>query len=163
MLAGTKSNFFFTLWIRRRYFLEMIFYSHIIFISLADVTIFSRLSVQTNLCIFLTIFIRQWVSSLNSLQVLHDRTIGDIKREMFNALALCGRYGYFFIDIEKVVFEIRLHNTNIIETRLKSIWVGFRVYFMEDFSLLCWTIKKQTNQRGYRTPFYYLSEKDQEK
>ena len=77
------------------------------------------------------------MSSLNSLQVLHDRTIGDIKREMFNASALCGRYGYFFIDIEKVVFEIRLHNTNIIETRLKSIWVGFRVYFMEDFSLLC--------------------------
>ena len=133
------------------------------FYFIADVTIFSGLSLQTNLYIFLTIFVNEcqvWIHckcyTIVPLVIL-------IKREMFSALALCGRYGCFFIDIEKVVFEIRLHNVNI-ETRLKSSWIGFRVYFMEEIFFIVLNCKKKKNKsKRYRTPFYYLSEKDQEK
>ena len=128
------------------------------FYFIADVTIFSGLSLQTNLYIFLTIFVNEcqvWIHckcyTIVPLVIL-------IKREMFSALALCGRYGCFFIDIEKVVFEIRLHNANI-ETRLKSSWIGFRVYFMEEIFFIVLNCKKKKQIKEIQNSFLLLERK----
>ena len=73
--------------------IEIFFYTRFSFILFPNGTIFSWLfskySLLIMLCTFLTIFIR--VSSLETLQTLHYRTIRNTRRAMFNAMASCGR------------------------------------------------------------------------
>ena len=88
--------YFYNLMIHQRYFLEIFFLN---FFSHEFYLYFIRRRYDIFMIIFKIQFTNDFVhisydihSVISLLQTLNDRTIGDMKRTMFNTLALCGQF-----------------------------------------------------------------------